>query len=64
MSYIDRFETELLKIITEEIADKERPVCSGIASSFDDYKFRCGQLNALSHFPEIIERAKENIGAA
>lgn len=61
MSYADRFEAEIRKIILEEIEREKNALGNGAALDYSDYKRRVGKLEGLALLDYVVEEARKFI---
>ena len=61
---IDPFHLQLHRALVEEIDTRGKSLIAGAATSFDDYRFRCGYIEALvSVLARCEEMERERYGA-
>lgn len=61
MSYADRFEAEIRKIILEEIEREKNALGNSAALDYSDYKRRVGKLEGLALLDYVVEEARKSI---
>lgn len=58
MSFLDRFDYELKKIVNEEIEREKVSLGNGCCNDYSDYKRRVGKLEGLAMLHYIIDEAR------